>query len=89
MSFGRYMILLSLAIISPHAISAEIPKTEEACIAAGGNWIIIGFPCPDKTRVCDMKAPDYGKECSDSDECVRQRTLFVNKKSMELAPNTF
>lgn len=78
MSFVRCMILLALAIISPHAISAEIPKTEGACIAAGGNWTILGLPYPDKTKVCDMKAPDYGKECSDSDECEGSCTAPEN-----------
>lgn len=51
------------------ASTPSIPQTETECSARGGNWTMLGIPYPDKPKVCDLKAADAGKVCSDSSEC--------------------
>jgi hypothetical protein len=46
-----------------------IPDTETECIAAGGHWTALGLPRPNKPKVCDLKATDKGKPCTDSRHC--------------------
>jgi hypothetical protein len=46
-----------------------IPQTAAECSARGGNWTTLGLPYPGKPKVCDLKATDSGKVCSDSSEC--------------------
>jgi hypothetical protein len=46
-----------------------IPQTAAECTARGGNWTTLGLPYPGKPKVCDLKATDSGKICSDSSEC--------------------
>ncbi|MDE2157230.1 MAG: hypothetical protein KGJ32_15300 [Xanthomonadaceae bacterium] len=78
MTFLRVLVL----IIVPLVISAcadprvaatvakpAIPQTAAECAARGGNWTALGLPFPGKPKVCDLKAADSGKACSDSSEC--------------------
>ena len=78
------MILLRVlvSIIVPLVVSAcagprlaatvakpAIPQTAAECGARGGNWTTLGLSYPGKPKVCDPKATDSGKVCSDSSEC--------------------
>lgn len=78
MTFLRVLVL----IIAPLIIGAcaasrlagtvtkpTIPQTAAECAARGGNWTTLGLTYPGKPRVCDLKATDSGKVCSDSNEC--------------------
>ena len=47
----------------------SIPQTAAECTARGGAWTTLGLPYPGKPKVCDLKATDSGKVCSDSSEC--------------------
>ena len=46
-----------------------VPQSAAECAARGGNWTTLGLPYPGKPKVCDLKATDSGKVCSDSSEC--------------------
>ena len=46
-----------------------VPQTAAECAARGGNWTTLGVPYPGKPKVCDLKASDSGKVCSDSSDC--------------------
>ena len=78
MHFPRFAIVCSLSIAlfgcshptAPVAVTKPvIPKTEAECIARGGSWTTLGLPMPDKPKICDLKAVDAGKACSDSNQC--------------------
>jgi hypothetical protein len=51
------------------AARPAIPQTAVECAARGGNWTTLGLPYPGKPKVCDLKATDSGKVCSDSSQC--------------------
>jgi hypothetical protein len=51
------------------AARPAIPQTAAECAARGGNWTTLGLPYPGKPKVCDLKATDSGKVCSDSSQC--------------------
>ena len=46
---------------------ADAPGTREACEAAGGKWGRFGLR---PREVCDLPAPDAGKQCGDSKDCA-------------------
>jgi len=45
----------------------ELPTTEANCVAAGGEWILLGPQMT--THGCMLKAKDGGKACTTSAEC--------------------
>jgi len=56
--------------VQPQAVpKPTIPKTEAECTARGGNWTVLGLPGRQEPKVCDLKASDSGKICTDSAEC--------------------
>jgi hypothetical protein len=74
----RVLVLITVALLAsacagqrPVATVAKpsIPQSEAECGARGGNWTTLGLPYPGKPKVCDLKATDSGKVCSDSSEC--------------------
>ncbi len=78
MTLQRMMVLISIPLVvgacaGQRSVATvakpSIPQTEAACGARGGNWTTLGLPYPGKPKVCDLKATDSGKVCSDSSEC--------------------
>ena len=53
----------------PEVHKPGIPKSEAECLAAGGHWTTLGVPIPNKPKVCDLKATDKDKPCTDSKQC--------------------
>jgi hypothetical protein len=78
MTFLRVLVLITVSLVvsacaGPRLAAAvakpAVPQTAAECAARGGNWTTLGIPCPGKPKVCDLKATDFGKICSDSSEC--------------------
>jgi len=78
MTFLRVLALIVVALVvsacaAPRLAVAvtkpAIPQTAVECAVRGGNWTTLGLPYPGKPKVCDLKAADFGKVCSDSTEC--------------------
>lgn len=46
-----------------------VPTTEAECLARGGSWMTLGLPMQGKPKVCDLRATDAGKACTDSRQC--------------------
>jgi hypothetical protein len=61
-------IIVSACASQPHVAKRPvIPESEQACLAAGGNWANIGLPGMPKR--CDLKAGDANRSCTDSSQC--------------------
>lgn len=72
--FSLIMISLLLALSAcitkaPPAFAAKppLPKTEAACVAKGGEWILAGPQ--NVARYCFLKTTDGGKACKTSNQC--------------------
>ncbi|WP_133125672.1 hypothetical protein [Xanthomonas prunicola] len=68
----RLAVCLALAGSAYSAVAAVkpmVPQTESECTAKGGAWTTLGLPAPDKPKVCDLKAADSGRRCTDSIQC--------------------
>ena len=76
------LLRMLVSIIVPIVVSAcagprlaatvakpAIPQTAAECTVRGGNWTTLGLPYAGEPKVCDLKATDSGKVCSDSSEC--------------------
>jgi hypothetical protein len=78
MTFLRVLVLIVASLVasacagpnlSATLAKPAIPQTAVECAARGGDWTTLGVPYPGKPKVCDLKATDSGKTCSDSSEC--------------------
>ena len=78
MTFLRVLVLLIVPLVisacaAPRLVAPvakpAVPQTAVECAARGGDWTTLGVPYPGKPKVCDLKATDSGKVCSDSSEC--------------------
>ncbi len=67
--FGVAACADKAAIAPPAAKPQSMPyaETEVECQAAGGKWGPVGLM---GVEACTLDAPDAGKVCSDSSECV-------------------
>lgn len=74
----RYAVLagaLLLAACAGHTKVSQPAQTEwppremtqAECAVAGGNWGPVGLM---QVEACTLRAPDAGKQCSDSSECA-------------------
>jgi hypothetical protein len=67
---GIVVLAVGCATVSYTEVKKPVmPKTEAECLAAGGDWTTLGLPYPNKPKVCDLKAADKGKPCTDSRQC--------------------
>jgi hypothetical protein len=49
----------------------KIPNTKEECLAKNGTWEKRGMPGdPMVAETCFLNAPDAGKQCSSSEQCL-------------------
>jgi hypothetical protein len=72
-AFPLIAVFIACAHI-PAAFAAEpwtIPKNKEECLAKGGKWENRGMPGdPATSEACFVKAPDAGKICTSSPQCL-------------------
>ena len=75
----RYLILFAAVALCSScnsvtrraAASWSIPNTQELCERAHGEWANFGMPGdPGSRPSCKIDAPDAGKVCRSSDECL-------------------
>jgi hypothetical protein len=72
--FKRFCILLGTLLFSAAACASkpqpvkkpDVPKSEQECVARGGQWIL--YPMG-QFYFCSISAADAGKLCTDSSEC--------------------
>jgi hypothetical protein len=78
MTFLRVLVLIITSLVvsacagprlAATVAKPAVPQTAAECVARGGHWTTLGVPYPGKPKVCDLKATDSGKACSDSSEC--------------------
>jgi hypothetical protein len=86
--------LLAMFIASalvPAAFGAEpwtFPKTKEECLAKEGKWEKLGMPGdPMAGEGCIVNAPDAGKTCSSSTQCLARWCRPDSKKGWLPAGN--
>ena len=62
----------SCTSVSPRAAAPwSVPTTQELCEKANGEWANFGMPGdPGSSPSCKIDAPDAGKMCRSSDECL-------------------
>jgi len=61
-----------------------LPKTEESCIARGGEWIFAGPQ--NVAKYCFLQASDAGKKCKTSNDCQSE---CVERKNGNFCADTF
>ena len=62
------MLSSSVAVAeSPPVKKVVLPTSKNACLAAGGEWILLGPQMV--THGCMLKASDGGKSCKTSAQC--------------------
>lgn len=57
----------------------ELPVDEITCIEKGGEWRKIGIA---PVEQCNLKTSDFGRECSDSDECEGSCMVDLQKDDL-------
>jgi len=67
-TFLLALLLSSCATTNPKALRT-VPTNEADCKSAGGDWTSLGISYPGKPKLCDLKARDAGRQCTDSREC--------------------
>jgi hypothetical protein len=67
--FASPMMMLGCAPRFVQVEKPSIPVTESDCKTRGGNWTTLGLSYPGKPKICDLKASDAGKVCTDSKHC--------------------
>jgi hypothetical protein len=64
-------IAIGLALSLPVSASWSVPTTKEECEARHGEWANFGMPGdPGSRPSCRLNAPDTGKVCKSSSECL-------------------
>jgi hypothetical protein len=58
-----------------------IPKDEQSCRAAGGNWRPV---CLMGTLACVVRFNDAGKTCRDGDECQSRQCRYEGKETPDM-----
>jgi hypothetical protein len=61
-----------------------IPQTEAACLARGGEWILVGPQ--NVTKFCFLLTTDAGKSCNSSADCQSE---CVEKESGNACADSF